>query len=148
MYGSKPLSTDGSVNSHGLYVTGIDDANKNVQSILNLSQGNSQLYLSTGHANAGQGQQDYSVVAGNKTLQLSGGLLPGITDKQITLFANSQAQTIPIQVDGKAGYKPSANVTITEATQFASKAYVDAQVSAGGGGQPDKITSQDANKST
>lgn len=99
------------------------------------------MYLSTGHANAGQGQQDYSVVAGNKTLQISGGLLPGITDKQITLFANSQAQTIPIQVDGKAGYKPTANVTITEATQFASKAYVDAQVSAGGGGQPDKITS-------
>jgi hypothetical protein len=64
---------------------------------------------------------DFCALSANKTLQLSGGLLPGITDKQITLFANSQAQALPIQMDGKAGYTPASNVTITEATQFASK---------------------------
>lgn len=67
-YGSKALSTDGSLNTHGLYVTGIDDAAKNVQSTINVSQGNAQIYVTAGHANPGSGMQDYCVVASNGTL--------------------------------------------------------------------------------
>lgn len=52
--------------------------------------------------------------------------MPGVTDKQIIIHANSQAQAIPIQMDGKAGYTPAASVTVTEPTQFTSKSYVDA----------------------
>ncbi len=60
MYCSKALNDP--LNTHGFYVTGIDDAAKNVQSTINVSQGNSQLYLTAGHANPGSGMVDYSVL--------------------------------------------------------------------------------------
>jgi len=78
VYGGKALTDP--LNTHGFYVGGIDDAAKNVQSTVNVQQGNAQVYLTAGHANPGTGMVDYCVLAANGTLQLSGGLAPG-TDK-------------------------------------------------------------------
>lgn len=68
---------------------------------------------------------DFCALSANGTLQLSGGLLPGVQDKQIILYGNSKGQAIPIQADGKMGY--STTTTIDQANQFTSKTYVDTQ---------------------
>jgi hypothetical protein len=71
-------------------VGGIDDPAKNVQSTVNVQQGNAQVYLTAGHVNPGSGMTDFCALASNGTLQVSGGLFPGITDKQLLLYANSK----------------------------------------------------------
>jgi hypothetical protein len=71
-------------------VTGINDSVKNVQSTVNVSQGNASVYLTAGHVNPGSGMTDFCALASNGTLQVSGGLAPGITDKQILLYSNSK----------------------------------------------------------
>ena len=70
---------------------------------------------------------DFCALAANGSLQISGGLLPGISDKQITLYAGAKNKAIPIEVDGKMGYSSAANVVIDQATQFTTKAYVDSK---------------------
>ena len=47
---------------------GIDDPAKNVQSTVNVSQGNAQVYLSAGHANPGSGMVDFCALSSNGTL--------------------------------------------------------------------------------
>jgi hypothetical protein len=56
------------LNTHGLYVGGIDDPTKNVQSIVNVYQGNAEVYLTAGHVNPGSGMVDYCALASNGTL--------------------------------------------------------------------------------
>ena len=69
---------------------------------------------------------DFCALAANGSLQVSGGLSPGITDKQLLLYSAARNQALPIQADGKMGYTAAANIAITEPTQFPTKAYVDA----------------------
>jgi hypothetical protein len=66
VYGSK--TPDGLSTTHGLYVSGINDPAKNVQSTVNVYQGDAELYVVAGHANIGSGMTDYCVVAANKNL--------------------------------------------------------------------------------
>ena len=54
------------------------------------------MYLTAGHVNPGTGMTDFCALAASKSLQLSGGLLPGIVDKQLLLYAANQNMTIPI----------------------------------------------------
>jgi hypothetical protein len=52
--------------------------------------------LTAGHVNPGSGMTDFCALASNGILQVSGGLAPGITDKQLLLYANSKGQALPI----------------------------------------------------
>jgi hypothetical protein len=108
-------------------VGGLEEATKNVQSMVQVYQGTATGTLSTGHINLGAGQQNFTSVSADSALLLSGGV--PLSDPQLQLYstarATSLATNLPIQSTGKMGY--ASTTAITEPNQFPSKTYVDTQ---------------------